>query len=367
LELLTDLKPERLAALESLSGLSGANSRWQADYDGMPVVIYTSSLEDWGRNQFLRTGSPGFLAALLGGETTDYQSSELPLSIAGKEPLPTEQAVFSELKLPAIAPELRESDWAIDLARQGQLPNLIKTEDIRGVVHSHTTYSDGINSLREMAEAARDAGYGYILITDHSKSAFYANGLKEDRLETQWAEIDALNLELGPFRILKGIESDILNDGSLDYADEVLEQFDLIIASVHSNLRMDKEKATQRLLTAIANPYTNILGHPTGRLLLSREGYPIDHEAIIQACADHHVAIELNAHPWRLDLDWSWIPAAIAKGVPISINPDAHAVGSIKDIRYGVLAARKGGLSVKDCLNTREVDDFLAWFEKSIQ
>lgn len=363
LELMTDLDPQRLADLASLTGLSGANNRWVAEYEGMPVVIYVSSLEDWGRNQFLRTGSPTFLAALLGGEEADYQSSELKLVLAGKEPMPTEQAVFSELKLPFIAPELRESDWAIDLAQQQQLPELIELKDIRGVVHSHTTYSDGINSLREMAEAARDAGYGYILITDHSKSAFYANGLKEDRLHTQWAEIDALNLELAPFRILKGIESDILNDGSLDYADEVLEQFDLIIASVHSNLRMDKEKATERLLTAIANPYTNILGHPTGRLLLSREGYPIDHEAIIQACADHHVAIELNAHPWRLDLDWSWIPAAIAKGVPISINPDAHAVGGINDIRYGVLAARKGGLSVKDCLNTREVDDFLGWFK----
>ncbi len=196
---------------------------------------------------------------------------------------------------------------------------------IRGVVHTHSTYSDGIHTLREMAEAARDRGYEYLVMSDHSQAAFYANGLKEDRVREQWREIDALNAELSPFRILKSIECDILTDGSLDYDEELLAGFDLVIASVHSNLNMDEERATERLLAAIANPRTNILGHPTGRLLLSREGYPIDHRRIIDACAEHGVAIELNANPYRLDLDWSWIPYAVERGVPISINPDAHS------------------------------------------
>lgn len=362
IELLTDLDTSQINQLESLENVNSEGTLTRAVYQEIPVVFYHANTENWGTTQFVRTGSETFLQQLL--EDNDYRSSNAEDAIAKLPQLSTETAVFDALSLPFIVPELRESEWAVNLAKNNALPELVTEQDIRGVVHSHTTYSDGINTLKEMAEASRDAGYDYILITDHSKSAFYANGLKEDRLQEQWAEIDALNQELAPFRILKGIESDILNDGSLDYADEVLSNFDLVIASVHSNLRMDKEKATERLLTAIRNPYTNILGHPTGRLLLSREGYLIDHAAIIDACAEHHVCIELNAHPWRLDLDWSWIPYAIEKGVPISINPDAHSVGGIHDIRYGVLAARKGGLTKEMCLNTKNATDFLSWFGK---
>ncbi|RMG76580.1 MAG: PHP domain-containing protein, partial [Bacteroidetes bacterium] len=228
----------------------------------------------------------------------------------------------------------------------------------------HSTYSDGVNSIREMAEYARDLGYQYLVMSDHSKSAFYANGLKEDRLRRQWDEIDALNRELAPFTIFKSIESDILSNGDLDYEPDILAQFDLVIASVHSNLRMDKEKATRRLLAAIENPHTTILGHPTGRLLLSREGYPIDHQLIIDACAEHGVAIELNANPYRLDLDWSWIPYAIEKGVLISINPDAHSTAGIHDIHFGVLSARKGGLSKAACLNAKDLDAFKLYLKK---
>ena len=174
-------------------------------------------------------------------------------------------------------------------------------------------------------------------------------------------EIDRLNAELAPFRIFKGIESDILSDGSLDYTEDILQRFDFVIASVHSNLRMDEVKATQRLLTAIENPYTRILGHPTGRLLLSRLGYPIDHQAIIDACAANGVAIELNANPYRLDLDWTWIPYALEKGVSIAVNPDAHSREGIHDLHFGIWSARKGGLTKATCLNCLDVDAFAAW------
>jgi DNA polymerase (family 10) len=185
-------------------------------------------------------------------------------------------------------------------------------------------------------------------------------------VQQQWAEIDVLNAELAPFRIYKSIESDILADGSLDYPDEILAGFDLVIASVHSGLNMDEDKATERLLTAIRNPYTTILGHPTGRLLLSRAGYPIDHRRIIDACAEHKVVIELNANPYRLDMDWTWIPYAIEKGVPISINPDAHSTGGMDDIRYGVVAARKGGLTAQGCWNAADISTWLAANKKSL-
>ncbi|PHI20048.1 DNA polymerase/3'-5' exonuclease PolX [Lewinellaceae bacterium SD302] len=346
IELITDLPLDRISELESFENMS-SEALFKATYEEVPVIIYPATADNWGTVQFERTGSSEYVAGI---------------SKVGA--FKTEAEVFAKLGLEFVSPELREAkDWLVSKGEK-EVPKLLEESDIKGVVHSHSTYSDGINSLREMAVSSRDAGYEYLLITDHSKSAFYANGLKEDRLREQWAEVDALNLELAPFRILKGIESDILNDGSLDYPDEVLAGFDVIIASIHSNLGMDKEKATERLITAIKNPYTHILGHPTGRLLLSREGYPIDHLAVIEACAEHGVCIELNANPYRLDLDWSWIPVALEKGVPISVNPDAHSVGGIHDIRYGVLAARKGGLTAEMCLNTRGVKDFLAWFGK---
>jgi DNA polymerase (family 10) len=212
-----------------------------------------------------------------------------------------------------------------------------------------------------MALKCKEMGYGYFGICDHSKSAFYADGMKEEKVMEQHAEIDKLNAKLAPFKILKGIESDILYDGSLDYEEDVLKSFDFVVASVHSILKMDKEKATQRLLTAIENPYTSILGHPTGRLLLSREGYPIDHKKIIDACAANGVAIELNAHPYRLDIDWTWIPYCMEKNVLISINPDSHEMGSLSDVRWGTFAARKGMLTKEFCLNTKSLSEFESW------
>lgn len=317
---------------------------------GLPVRIHPCRPDELGTVLFRQSAADDFLEAF---------ERHYPEILQQK--WPTEAALFAKVGLPFIAPELREEEWALDLARQNRLPELIEETDIRGVIHAHTDWSDGLHSLRDMAEYARELGYEYIGITDHSKAAFYANGLSPERVLAQMKEIDALNLELAPFRIFKGIECDILNDGSLDYDEELQRQFDFIIASVHTNLRMDEEKATQRLLRAIENPYTTILGHPTGRLLLSRQGYPIDHQRIIDACATHGVAIELNANPFRLDLDWSWIPAAIAKGVPISINPDAHSRTGIHDIHYGVLSARKGGLSAVHCLNSGGREGFAAF------
>lgn len=282
--------------------------------------------------------------------------------LAGKYPgCADEEALFAAAGLPFVAPELRDNPRAIQWARAGEMPRLVEASDLKGLLHAHSIWSDGVDSLREMALHARQLGYEYLGITDHSQSAFYANGLKEDRVLAQWAEIEALNAELAPFRIFKGIESDILNDGRLDYPDELLAGFDFIIASVHSNLRMDEEKATRRLIAAIEHPRTSILGHPTGRLLLSREGYPIDHKKVIDACAANGVAIELNANPFRLDLDWTWIPYARDKGVMIAINPDAHSKNGMLDMHYGLCSARKGGLTREGCLNAKGITEFQAF------
>lgn len=318
-----------------------------------PVTFYTCDMRDFGSRLFRYTGAADFIEAFV---------QRFPgIDFKG---LADEKLVFERAGLPFIAPEMREGAYALDLTVQGRLPDLLRESDIKGVVHAHSTYSDGLHSLRDMALEARALGYGYLVITDHSKSAFYANGLQPERVIQQWAEIDQLNAELAPFRIFKSIESDILNDGSLDYEADILSGFDCIIASVHSNLRMDEDKATQRLIAAIENPYTTILGHPTGRLLLSRKGYPIDHRRVIDSCAANRVAIEINANPHRLDLDWQWIPYALEKGVKLCINPDAHSKAGIRDIRFGVLAARKGGLSAADCLNTLNAEGFAAFCKR---
>lgn len=317
--------------------------------DNTPVLVHRCLAEEFGSKLFKLTGSLAFLDA--------FVKAAPELQFKG---LRLEQEVFEKAGLPWIAPELREAEHpaVVEQARQGKLPNLITESDIRGVLHVHTTWSDGLHPLREMCEYVRNLGYDYIGITDHSQSAFYANGLKPDRVLAQMDEIDALNAEMAPFRIYKGIESDILNDGSLDYDDVLLEKFDFVIASVHSNLKMSREKATERILRAIENPYTTILGHPTGRLLLSREGYPLDWDAVFEACARRGVAIELNANPYRLDLDWTLIPEAVRHGIRVSINPDAHSKDGVHDIRYGVMVARKGGLEAETCFNAAEKPAF---------
>lgn len=262
-----------------------------------------------------------------------------------------EKEYYDSLSLPYILPEMREGLYEWAWAKEHTIEELVTWESLKGTLHNHSTYSDGKHSLREMAEFCRSLGLSYFGIADHSQTATYANGLSPERVKAQWAEIDALNAEWTDFKILKGIESDILGDGSLDYPDELLAGFDYVVASVHQNLSMDIVKATDRLIKAIAHPATTILGHPTGRLLLSRNGYPIDYKAIIDACAAYQVTMELNASPYRLDLDWRWIPYCMEKGVRISINPDAHEMEGFFDMKYGVAVARKAGLLSKNTYN----------------
>lgn len=273
----------------------------------------------------------------------------------------SEEEIYQSAGLNYIIPELRESTIEIELASKSNLPELIKASDIKGVVHAHSTWSDGTNSIEEMAGYSIKSGYEYLCISDHSQTAVYAKGLSVERVLQQHAEIEKLNQKLSPFKIFKGIESDILSDGSLDYDIEILARFDFVIASIHQNFKMSEEKATERLIRAIENPYTTILGHPTGRLLLSRSGYPIDHKSVICAAAKNNVVIEINAHPWRLDLDWRWIKFALENEVQISVNPDAHNLKGIHDIHYGILAARKGMLIKEMTLNSKsasEIDEY---------
>jgi len=273
-------------------------------------------------------------------------------------------AVFEQAGIPYIPPCLRESASIIKVAEKKSLPALIETKDINGIIHSHSNWSDGINTIEEMANECIKKGMEYLVISDHSKAAAYANGLTEERIKEQHRYIDSLNKNLAPFRVFKSIECDILGDGSMDYSDDVLASFDLVIASVHSNLTMTEEKAMSRLLKAISNPHVRILGHMTGRLLLSRNGYPLNHKKIIDACAEKSVVIEINAHPRRLDMDWRWIGYALEKGVLLSINPDAHAIEGYNDIKYGVLAAQKGGLTKERNLSSFSLKEFEKWLSE---
>ncbi|MBK8955157.1 MAG: DNA polymerase/3'-5' exonuclease PolX [Saprospiraceae bacterium] len=314
----------------------------------IPVEIYECTRSEYYYQLALHTGgSESFISDIISKlENKDADS---------------ESDLFHRNKIAYVPPECRD----LDVFAQLNDSELIGDQDIKGVIHTHTTYSDGIYSIAQMADECIRLGYEYLVISDHSRAAFYANGLSIERVEQQWREIDDLNSRMkSEFRIYKSIESDILNDGSLDYPDDILAKFDLVIASVHSQLKMDETKAMSRLIKAIENPYTRILGHMTGRLLLSRPGYPVDHKKIIEACAANRVCIELNANPMRLDLDWKWIPYAMEKEVQISINPDAHNLKGIGDIKYGVLAARKGGLLKNKCLNSRSVAEFSLWINE---
>jgi DNA polymerase (family 10) len=320
--------------------------------DGKPPLRFTLTSADKFQQALFRTGSgPAFIEAF----EARYAIPEDAID---------EAMIFSDNGLPYIPPPLRESPRILDLAAEDRLPELIRTGDIRGIIHSHSTWSDGANSIAEMAKAAIAAGYEYLVISDHSQAAQYAGGLTPERIVAQHAEIDALNAELAPFKIFKSIEADILGDGSLDYTPEILASFDLVIASVHSNLRMSQEKAMERILKAVANRYTTILGHPTGRLLLSRAGYPLDHKVLIDTCAAFGVVIEINAHPRRLDIDWRWIEYAVEKGVLLSIDPDAHSVNGYRDVYYGVMSAQKGGLMKSGNLSSFTLAEFEAFVAK---
>lgn len=322
---------------------------------GIAVVLHFTFPKLFTQTRLLRTGSRNHLLSPVGIENHTLASFFRSRSFE------SEHQAYEEAGLGFIPAELREGQFEIEMAREGKIPVLLKMADLKGSLHNHSTYSDGKHSLREMAEHCKLLGYEYLGIADHSKSAFYAGGLDMDQVYKQQEEIIMLNKELAPFRIFSGIESDILIDGSLDYPDEVLASFDFIVSSVHSSLSMNHQKATRRLITAIENPYTTILGHPTGRLLLRRDGYPIDHKSVIDACASKRVVIEINANPWRLDLDWKWVHYALEKEVKLSINPDAHEKEAFNDMKYGVLVGRKGGLTKEMTLNalsSQELDNY---------
>ncbi len=328
------------------------------DIHGLKIRITTCKPELKGSQLYLATGSAAHL---------EKMSGHLPQEFT----FDSEETLYKSAGMAFIPPELREGTTELDLAWNNQIPELIAYQDLKGTLHNHSTWSDGVNTIEEMAVHCRDVlGLSYLGMCDHSKTAVYAGGLSIERVLQQHEEIAHLNEKLAPFKIFKGIESDILSDGSLDYPDEILKKFDFVVASIHSAMKMDEEKATLRLVKAIENPFTTILGHPTGRLLLSRIGYPLDFKKIIDACAANKVVIEINANPLRLDLDWRWHQYALEKGVLLSINPDAHRNEGFLDMQYGVYIARKGGLTAGKCLNSfnlQQIENYFANRKDSIR
>ncbi|MCR9016746.1 DNA polymerase/3'-5' exonuclease PolX [Aquiflexum gelatinilyticum] len=360
----TENQSETILEISSLGSLekdrkSSSPFKWRGKMiePEINLLIHFTKLSHFVEEKIVRTATKNHLLYPVIGEKTLIEV------LRENSPLASENELFEKAGLPWIPEELREGYIEFDLAKAGKIPQLLEEKDLKGILHNHSTYSDGKHTLKQMAEYCKELGYEYLGISDHSRTAFYAGGLEIEKVQKQHQEIDQLNKELAPFRIFKGIESDILTDGSLDYPEEVLVSFDFIVSSVHSNLGMDRKKATARLLNAIVNPYTTILGHPTGRLLLRREGYPIDHKAVIDACALHNVVIEINANPWRLDLDWRWVNYAMEKGVKLSINPDAHEMEGYADMKYGVIAGRKGGLTKDMTFNAMSADAIGKYFQ----
>ncbi len=307
-----------------------------------------------------------YYAYLLETTGNEEHVDQLENLLNGKIPfLASEEAIYEQAGLSFIPPVRREGLNEIEQAKNGKLPKLIEATDLKGSLHNHSKWSDGIYSIEEMALYCRDKlNLQYFGISDHSKTAVYADGLKIEEVYQQWKEIDSLNQRFAPFRVFKGIESDILSNGALDYPDEILAEFDFVVASIHSQLGMDEKKATARLIKAIENPYTTILGHPTARQLLIRSGYEIDHKKVIDACAANQVIIEINSNPLRLDIDWRWIPYCLEKGVMLSINPDAHSISELHYTDFGINMAQKGGLTAKNCLNCLSVEEIDQYFKK---
>jgi DNA polymerase (family 10) len=330
------------------------------------LTVYLTDASRYGITLLLATGADPHLADLRAlaarrGFVLDgsglHRDGDVVVAAA------REEDIYRCLGLPFIPPELREGRGELERAMAGSLPELVSDADLRGILHVHTDASDGVHDLERLAEAARQRGYGYLGIADHSRSAGYAGGLSIEEIEIQHADIDRLNARYrNSLRIFKGIESDILPDGTLDYPDEVLARFDFVVASVHSRFALDRERQTARILRAVANPYTTILGHMTGRQLLRRPGYDIDIERVLAACAEHAVAVEINANPWRLDLDWRWHGRALDLGCIMSINPDAHSVAELDLTHWGVEMARKGGVPKECVLNCLSLGDIAEHF-----
>ena len=335
--------------------------------DGTHLDMHCVSKEDYPVALWCATGSTAHVEEMnVLARTRGFEISGN--SLIGKDGkrimIADEDSFFKALDLQVIPPELREGMGEIEAAARRELPNLVVYEDLRGVLHCHTQYSDGLASIEEMAKAAQERGWDYIGISDHSESAFYAGGLKRDKLQRQLDEIDELNEGMSGFRILKGIEADILGDGRLDYDAETLERFDYVIGSIHSRFSMDGDAMTKRVLTAFDDPHLTILAHPTGRLLLSREPYAIDIEAVLEKAVGVGVAVELNCDPHRLDLDWRYCRQAKELGVTIEIGPDAHSTPALDNVHFGIGLARKAWLEAGEILNTRSADGVIAFARK---
>jgi DNA polymerase (family 10) len=329
----------------------------QVDFRLVPEASHPSALQHFTgsreHNTLLRGRAKG-----LGLKMNEYgvYRGGTPLALAD------EAAVYASLELPCIPPELREGEEEIGAAEAGRLPALLEPADLRGMIHAHTTYSDGTMSVEQLARACRDRGFSYLFLSDHSRSAAYAGGLSVERLRQQAREVEEVNEALAPFRVYRGVESDILSDGSLDYPEEVLAELDFVIGSIHSGLAMQPEQATERLLRAVANPYLTVLGHPSGALLLSRKGYEYDEQRLFAAMRDHGVVLEHNCNPYRLDPDWPALKRAARLGIPIALCPDAHGAADLGYIGLGVLMARKawlGAAQVFNCRSEEEIDGFL--------
>jgi DNA polymerase (family 10) len=335
--------------------------------DGTHLDMHCVTREDYPVALWRATGSTAHV------EEMNVRAENRGLEIAGNSlmgkdakriALKDENALFAALGLEAIPPEMREGMGEIEAAARGELPKLVTFDDVRGVLHCHSDYSDGAATIEEMANGAQERGWEYIGISDHSESAFYAGGLKRDKLLRQHEEIDRLNGQMEGFRILKGIEADILADGRLDYDAEILESCDYVIGSIHSRFSMDGDAMTKRVLAALDDPHLTVLAHPTGRLLLSREPYAIDVEAVLEKAAEVGVAVELNADPHRLDLDWRYCRQAKELGVTIEIGPDAHSIAGLDNVHFGIGMARKAWLEAGEILNARSADEVIAFARK---
>ena len=350
---------EAVSSKDRSSGRYSLSSGWEVDLRITPdpnfpysLFCFTGSLPHWD-SMFERAKVMGLKLS----EEGLYRNGRL---ISCKE----EEGIFDLFGLDYIPPELRENQGEIEASEIHQLPRLIEDRDIRGIFHVHSFYSDGVNSIRSMAQASKKMGFSYMGLSDHSQSARYAGGLTIEKLQKQWKEIDQVNQEIEGLHIFKGVESDILPDGSLDYEEAILKQFDFVIASVHSHFNMPREEMNRRVITTIRNPYTTILAHPTGRLLLAREPYAIDMMRIIDEASRSGVVIELNAHPYRLDIDWRLCKYAKEKGVKMAINPDSHDEEGLKDTYFGVGIGRKGWLEPGDVLNTMNVEEMKEYLGK---
>ena len=351
-DLVTTAPPEAAATVLADWGGAAADGHTTARLPlGLPLTVWSTPPDAYGSTLFERTGPDDHVAAVhaRGG--------------AGEHA--EEDDVYRAAGLALVPAPLRDDAHWLEVAGRGGLPTLLKTGDLQGTIHNHTTASDGTATLREMCDAARARGLSYFGVCDHSRSLQIAHGLSVEALLAQVEEVARLNddyrAEGVDFRVFSGSEVDILSDGSMDFPDDVLAQLDVVVASVHQGFRMTEAEATARVVRAVENPHVDVLGHPTGRLLLRREGYPLDHDAVLDACAAHGVAVELNANPWRLDVDWTFVRAARERGVLVSVNPDAHSTDGLDDTRWGVASAQKGGLTAEGSLTSKTADGLAAW------